>query len=132
MIVVLRTNRRIYQNPMLWLKALLFFLLSPGVLLTLPPSSGGIWMSRQTSLAAAAVHAVVFVVVMRLAWNWMYRGRFELFADMQLGPVDPHPEIPKMKACFDNVDCPGGKGQRCNPVTLTCYDEVVIPSSIQQ
>lgn len=116
---------------MLWLKALLFFLLSPGVLLTLPPGSGGIWMSRQTSLAAAAVHAVVFVVVMRLAWNWMYRGRLELFTDIELGPVAPG-DAPKMKACFDNVDCPGGKGQRCNPVTLTCYDEVVIPSSIQQ
>ena len=48
---------------MWWLCGLLFFILSPGVLLTLPPGSRGIWMSRQTSIAAAAVHAVVFVVV---------------------------------------------------------------------
>ena len=39
---------------------LLVFLLSPGVLLTLPPGGKGVFMSGQTSLAAAAVHAVVF------------------------------------------------------------------------
>jgi membrane-associated phospholipid phosphatase len=42
---------------------LIFFLLSPGVLLTIPPGSKGLFMSRQTSLIAAAVHAVVFVIV---------------------------------------------------------------------
>jgi hypothetical protein len=48
---------------MWWLCGLLFFILSPGVLLTLPPGSRGIFMSRQTSIAAAAVHSVVFVLV---------------------------------------------------------------------
>ncbi len=43
---------------------LLVFLLSPGVLLTLPPGGKGVFMSGQTSLAAAAVHAVVFAVVL--------------------------------------------------------------------
>ena len=42
---------------------LIFFLLSPGVLLTIPPGSRGLFMSGQTSLIAAAVHAVVFVIV---------------------------------------------------------------------
>jgi small neutral amino acid transporter SnatA (MarC family) len=46
-----------------WLLGLLFFVLSPGVLLTLPPGSKGVFMSRQTSLVAAAVHALVFVLV---------------------------------------------------------------------
>jgi len=41
----------------------LFFILSPGVLLTLPPGSKGIWMSCQTSVAAALVHGLVFVVL---------------------------------------------------------------------
>jgi hypothetical protein len=45
------------------LAALLFFLLSPGVLVTLPPGSKGVFMSGQTSVMAALVHAVVFVVV---------------------------------------------------------------------
>ena len=43
---------------------LLFFLLSPGVLLTLPPVGSKIFMSGQTSVAAAAVHAVVFALVL--------------------------------------------------------------------
>jgi hypothetical protein len=43
--------------------AILFILLSPGLLLTLPPSSGGIFMSRQTSVTAIVVHAIVFTVI---------------------------------------------------------------------
>lgn len=43
--------------------AILFVLLSPGVLLTLPPLSRGVWMSGQTSLTAVVVHAVVFGLV---------------------------------------------------------------------
>ena len=42
---------------------LLFFVLSPGVLLTIPPGSRGLFLSCQTSVLAALVHAVVFVVV---------------------------------------------------------------------
>jgi hypothetical protein len=42
---------------------LLFFILSPGVLLTLPPGARGVFMSGQTSLMAAAVHAFVFALV---------------------------------------------------------------------
>jgi hypothetical protein len=40
--------------------AFLFFILSPGMLLTLPPGSKGVWMSCQTSVAAALVHTIVF------------------------------------------------------------------------
>ena len=43
--------------------AILFILLSPGLLLTLPPGSGGVFMSRQTSVTAIIVHAVVFTAV---------------------------------------------------------------------
>jgi hypothetical protein len=46
-----------------WWCAVLFFVLSPGVLLTLPPGSKGVFMSCQTSILAAAVHALVFVLV---------------------------------------------------------------------
>ncbi len=46
--------------------ALLFFVLSPGVLLTLPPISKKWWMTGQTSIMAAAVHAIVFAVVLYL------------------------------------------------------------------
>ena len=49
------------------LLAVLFFILSPGVLLTLPPCSKGVWMSRQTSISAALVHALVFVLAYTVA-----------------------------------------------------------------
>jgi hypothetical protein len=50
--------------------AILFFLLSPGVLLTLPPIGKKFWMTGQTSVMAAAVHAVVFAVVLYLLHNY--------------------------------------------------------------
>jgi hypothetical protein len=43
--------------------AVLFFVLSPGVVLTLPPGGRGVFYSGQTSVTAAAVHAVVFFAV---------------------------------------------------------------------
>jgi hypothetical protein len=60
--------------------AAVFFLLSPGVLLTIPAGSKGLLFSRQTSIAAAAVHALVFVWVM----SWLrgaYPGLLEGFED---------------------------------------------------
>ena len=41
----------------------LFVLLSPGLLLTLPPLSNGVFNSGQTSVIAILVHAVVFGIV---------------------------------------------------------------------
>ena len=41
----------------------LFVILSPGLLLTLPPGSGGVLTSGQTSLASALVHSIVFALV---------------------------------------------------------------------
>ena len=42
---------------------LLYVILSPGFLLTLPPMSKGIFMSGQTSAMAVAVHAAVFAAI---------------------------------------------------------------------
>lgn len=44
----------------------LFLALSPGLLLTLPPGSGGVLKSGQTSISAAVTHAVVFAVIFAL------------------------------------------------------------------
>jgi|TARA_R110000850_G_scaffold78517_11_gene169774 hypothetical protein len=44
----------------------LFLALSPGMLLTLPPGSGGVFTSGQTSVPAALTHTVVFAVVFAL------------------------------------------------------------------
>ena len=44
----------------------LFLALSPGLLLTIPPGSGGVFRSGQTSLPAALTHAIVFAIVFAL------------------------------------------------------------------
>ena len=41
----------------------LLFILSPGVLLTLPPGRGGLFMSGNTSMLAALVHAVLIALI---------------------------------------------------------------------
>jgi len=51
-----------------WLYGFLFFvlitfILSPGVLLTIPPGRGGLFMSRNTSIIAALVHALIIVLI---------------------------------------------------------------------
>ena len=45
------------------LLALLFILLSPGVLITLPPVGRSIFMTRKTSLLSVIVHSILFVIV---------------------------------------------------------------------
>ena len=64
--------------------AVLFFVLSPGVFLTLPPVGKKIWMSGQTSCAAAFVHAIVFVGVL-----WLIREYHvvEMFEDKKISKV---------------------------------------------
>jgi hypothetical protein len=59
---------------MWWVSAILFFVLSPGVLLTLPPGGKGVFMSGQTSVLAALVHAVVFAVVSQYVWMYYKTG----------------------------------------------------------
>ncbi len=44
----------------------LFLALSPGLLLTLPPGSGGVFQSGQTSISAALTHSIVFAIVFAL------------------------------------------------------------------
>ena len=60
MLIILPSSR----NKMLWLATLLFIVLSPGVLLTLPPVGSKIFMSGKTSLVAVLVHAAVFFVIL--------------------------------------------------------------------
>lgn len=63
--------------------AALFVLLSPGVLLTLPPGSKGIFFSGQTSVAAAIVHALVFVVIVCCLKRYLVEG----FEQSEEGPA---------------------------------------------
>lgn len=93
---------------MMWLQALLFFVLSPGVLLTLPPGSKGVFMSRQTSLLSALVHAVVFAFVSKKVWMWVKSRNYEGFC--------AEDEVEVSGAC--RKACLQGK---FNPATKTCY-----------
>ncbi len=72
---------------------LLFFILSPGILLTIPAGSRGLFVSGQTSVAAAAVHAVVFVAV-----SYLLMSIGEKFMDMPGGPGGGTP-CPENKPC---------------------------------
>jgi hypothetical protein len=97
---------------MLWLATLLFVVLSPGVLLTLPPCSKGVFMSRQTSILAVLVHAVVFYLAL------MYLPRyFEGFQDLEVNPetakiaAAANPELAGVpptgtQPCEQDSDCP--------------------------
>lgn len=88
-----------------FLPTLLFVLLSPGVLLTLPPKGKGVWMSGQTSLIAVLVHAVVFAVAFVYLRG---SGMFEGFMDAAAGD-DKCPAGMKFK-CDDGsqrTDCSG-------------------------
>ena len=86
---------------MWWALALLFFVLSPGVLLTLPPGGRGVFMSGQTSVVAAAVHALVFAVVAHFAGAWLQEG----FAAPKLKKSCP----PDMHACPKGAKIPCAK-----------------------
>lgn len=43
--------------------AILFIILSPGVLLTIPPGRRGVFMSGQSSVTAVGVHTLVFALL---------------------------------------------------------------------
>jgi hypothetical protein len=90
---------------MKWWHGFLFFILSPGVLLTLPPSSKGVFMSRQTSLLAAAVHALVFL--------FMIGGVKEGFEAMKAKLTQVKPKPGEIGApCKKSTDCKNGSCDR--------------------
>jgi hypothetical protein len=72
---------------MLLAATLLFILLSPGVLLTLPPVGSKVFMSGKTSLIAVLVHAVVFYLIL------CFRDRIPIL-NMVEGFSDADPGMP--------------------------------------
>ena len=80
---------------------LLFFLLSPGVLLTIPPCSKGLFMSGQTSILAAAVHAVVFVIVSQLVMRYIVRPA--MISGFEGGGITACPD--GQSICSDGKTC---------------------------
>lgn len=80
--------------------AILFVLLSPGVLLTLPPVGKKIFMSGQTSVVSALVHAIVFVGILYLLESY---GFLEGFASKKKTSSKLTP-LAKAKLCSTNYN----------------------------
>ena len=70
--------------------AILFFVLSPGVLLTIPPVGKKLFMSGQTSVLSAFVHALVFAGVVYLCDRYgMMEGFMTPEPDCNTDPRNP-------------------------------------------
>ncbi len=97
---------------LLTIATILFIVLSPGIVLTLPPGSKGVFASCQTSLLAVLVHAVVFYLAL------MYVPRYiEGFQELQANPetaklaAAANPELAGVptagkQTCEQDSDCP--------------------------
>lgn len=105
--------------------AALFFVLSPGVLLTIPPGPKGLFRSGQTSVAAALVHALVFVLVLSFCRRWFFSSEGFLSGKSESDP--------DLGAAMGTTMCPEGTvrvagacrstclGGRYNAAEKTCY-----------
>ena len=67
-------------------EVILFILLSPGLLLTLPPVGKKIFMSCQTSVLAVLVHAIVFGVALYYVNNIPFLNQLDGFANTPKAP----------------------------------------------
>lgn len=110
--------RNFNRSPMKYLTVvLLFILLSPGVLLTLPPVGNKIFMSGKTSLMAVAVHAVVFYLA--LCYLVPYIEGFEDDAEPEKCNVAENkpegckcsPRTYSQANCGEGLECP--RSGRC-------------------
>ena len=57
---------------MLLLATLLFIILSPGMIITIPSGSLGAWSSEQTSSAAILLHGIAFYVILKLTHDKIF------------------------------------------------------------
>ena len=70
--------------------ALLFFVLTPGIVLSLPP--------KGSKVIVALTHAVVFALVYSLTHKAVYAFLYEGFATKKKAPVKPSGTITQTKA----------------------------------
>lgn len=96
--------------------AALFFVLVPGVLLTLPPGSKGIFRSGQMSIASALVHALVFVIVLNCCRRFFMKT--EGFEDGPAMGMTTCPEGTVRVSGACRSTCLGGQ---YNASEKTCY-----------
>jgi len=85
-------------------EVILFILLSPGLLLTIPPVGKKLFMSCQTSTVAVFVHALVFAFALYYVDYIPIVGRLEGFQAPMMGanPMMP-PMMPKMPPMMNTM-----------------------------
>jgi hypothetical protein len=97
---------------MLVLATILFVLLSPGILLTLPAGGKGIVMSGQTSMMAVLVHAVLFYFLVPFLTPMARRLGLEGFQGTP--PPAPMPAACTDEACAAiGLKCCGNGATSC-------------------
>jgi hypothetical protein len=103
----------------LWKIVLLFVVLTPGVLLTIPPVGKKIFGSGKSSLTAACVHAVIFVVLLNL---FNIEG-FQIMSSQALTsrPISYQAELCRGMKCPTTHSCVNGRcNQQCGKGTKGC------------
>lgn len=85
---------------------ILFVLLSPGLLLTLPPVGRRVFMSGKTSTVAVLVHAVVFVAIVYLFKKYVAEGFQTGNTETTVMCIIDNKEISTMKDLHDFIQCP--------------------------
>ena len=70
-------------------EVILFILLSPGLLLTLPPVGKSFWMTMKTSIPAIFLHAFIFGVLLYFKKYLPIVGSYEGFNDASGAVLDP-------------------------------------------
>jgi hypothetical protein len=65
--------------------AILFFILTPNILVRLPPKS--------SKFVVAATHAVIFALVFHFTCKIVWKATSNMFEGLEMGPGSPMPEI---------------------------------------
>jgi hypothetical protein len=54
---------------------MLFFLLTPGLVLTMPAEAGGLFFSKETSVVAISIHAILFIILFVVISRYINKNR---------------------------------------------------------
>ena len=99
---------------------ILFILLSPGVILTLPAGSKGVFFSGQTSISAAIVHSLVFVVCLTLIKYYLYLSPLKEKFSLSCPSTSVGQKCNNGKICKGIITVKAGKRGK-PPVSITSY-----------
>ncbi len=115
---------------MIFYATILFVLLSPGMLLTLPPVGRSIWRSGKTSLIAVLVHAFIFYLLLS------FRRQVPVVNMIFEGFANPGDACTGDESCGDGMKCENkkcmkyaGEGEECDKPFTMCGKKDGAPMS---